>query len=86
MSRNGQQLVDTVRTPAMKFEINEAPIDRAIRIVLGVALAAVALGGAVSAPVLYVVWVVAALALVTGIVGFCPLYAILRVGTKSKAR
>jgi hypothetical protein len=70
----------------MKFEINEAPIDRAIRIVLGVALAAVALGGAVSAPVLYVVWVVAALALVTGIVGFCPLYAILRVGTKSKAR
>jgi hypothetical protein len=70
----------------MKFEINEAPIDRAIRIVLGIALAAVALGGAVSAPVLYVVWVVAALALVTGIVGFCPLYAILRVGTKSKAR
>ncbi len=70
----------------MKSEINEAPIDRAIRIVLGVALAAVALGGAVSAPLLYVVWVVAAIALVTGVVGFCPLYAILRVSTKSKAR
>jgi hypothetical protein len=70
----------------MKFEINEAPIDRAIRIVLGVALAAVALGGAVSAPMLYVAWVVAAIALVTGIVGICPLYAILRVGTKSRAR
>jgi aspartate ammonia-lyase len=70
----------------MKFEINEAPIDRAIRIVLGIALGAVALGGAVSAPVLYVVWVVAAIAVVTGIVGFCPLYAILRVSTKSKAR
>jgi hypothetical protein len=86
MSRDGQQLVDIVRTPAMKSEINEAPIDRAIRIVLGVALAAVALGGAVSAPLLYVVLVVAAIALVTGIVGFCPLYAILRVSTKSKAR
>jgi hypothetical protein len=70
----------------MKFEINEAPIDRVIRIVLGIALAAVALGGAVSSPLLYVVWVVAAIALGTGIVGFCPLYALLRVSTKSKAR
>jgi hypothetical protein len=70
----------------MKLEINEAPIDRVIRIVLGIALAAVALGGAVSSPLLYVVWVVAAIALGTGIVGFCPLYALLRVSTKSKAR
>jgi uncharacterized membrane protein YjjP (DUF1212 family) len=70
----------------MKLEINEAPIDRAVRIVLGIALAAVALGGAVSVPLIYGVWIVAAIALVTGIVGFCPLYALLRVGTKSKAR
>ena len=70
----------------MKLEINEAPIDRVIRIVLGIALAAVALGGAVSSPLLYVVWVVAAIALGTGIVGFCPVYALLRVSTKSKAR
>jgi Protein of unknown function (DUF2892) len=70
----------------MEFQINEAPIDRVIRIVLGIALAAVALGGAVSSPLLYVVWVVAAIALGTGIVGFCPLYALLRVSTKSKAR
>lgn len=70
----------------MKFEINEAPIDRAIRVALGIALAAVAIGGAVSAPLLYGVWVVAAIALITGIVGFCPLYALLRVSTKSKAR
>jgi len=70
----------------MKLEINEAPIDRAIRIVLGIALAAVALGGAVSVPLIYGVWIVAAIALVTGIVGFCPLYALLRVSTKSKAR
>jgi len=70
----------------MKFEINEAPIDRVLRIVLGIALAAVALGGAVTAPLLYAVWVVAAILIVTGIVGFCPLYALLRVSTKSKAR
>jgi hypothetical protein len=70
----------------MKFEINEAPIDRIIRMVAGIALAAVAIGGAVTTPLLYVVWVVAAILIVTGIVGFCPLYALLRVSTKSKAR
>jgi hypothetical protein len=70
----------------MKLEINEAPADRIIRIVAGIALAAVAIGGAVTAPLLYVVWLVAAILLVTGIVGFCPLYALLRVSTKSKAR
>ena len=70
----------------MKLEINEAPADRIIRIVAGIAMAAVAVGGAVTAPLLYVVWVVAAIALATGIVGFCPLYALLRVSTKSKAR
>jgi hypothetical protein len=70
----------------MKLETNEAPADRIIRIVAGIAMAAVAIGGAVTAPLLYVVWVVAAIALVTGIVGFCPLYALLRVSTKSKAR
>jgi hypothetical protein len=70
----------------MKFGTNEAPLDRVIRIALGIALAALALAGAVSAPWLYVVWVVAAIALVTGIVGFCPLYALLRVSTKRTAR
>jgi hypothetical protein len=69
----------------MKFEINEAPIDRVIRIILGIGLAGVAFAGAVTAPWLYIVLTVAAIALVTGIVGFCPLYALLRVGTKSKA-
>jgi hypothetical protein len=70
----------------MKLEINEAPADRIIRIVAGIALGAIAIGGAVTAPLLYVVWLVAAILLVTGIVGFCPLYALLRVSTKSKAR
>jgi len=85
-SRDGAWTRQSREDTRMKFEINEAPIDRVIRIVLGIALAAVALGGAVTAPLLYAVWVVAAIALVTGIVGFCPLYALLRVSTKSKAR
>ena len=53
---------------------------------LGIGLAALALAGGVTAPLLYIVWPVAAMRLVTGIVGFCPLYALLRVGTKRAAR
>jgi hypothetical protein len=70
----------------MKLGTNEATIDRVIRVIFGVALGAVALSGAVVAPWLYLVWLVAAIALVTGIVGFCPLYALLRVSTKSAGR
>ncbi|MFI5042563.1 MAG: YgaP-like transmembrane domain [Acidimicrobiales bacterium] len=69
----------------MKLGMNVGTTDRVVRIVLGVALAAIALAGAVSAPLLYVVWVVAAIAVVTGVVGFCPLYAVLRVSTKPSA-
>ena len=69
----------------MKFETNEAPIDRLIRVGLGIALVAFTAAGALTAPWLYVAWVVAGILLVTGIVGFCPLYALLRVGTKRTA-
>ena len=69
----------------MKLGMNVGTTDRVVRIVLGVALAAIALAGTVSAPLLYVVWVVAAIAVVTGVVGFCPLYALLRVSTKPAA-
>ncbi len=66
----------------MKLTNNESPLDRIIRIVLGIALAGAAIAGVVTAPILYVVWLVAAILVVTGIVGFCPLYAILHVGTR----
>jgi hypothetical protein len=65
---------------------NESTADRVVRVVLGLALAALALVGAVSAPLLYVVWLVAAIALVTGAVGFCPLYAIFGFSTRRAHR
>lgn len=52
---------------------------------LGLAVAAVSLAGAIVTPWLFVAWVVAAILVVTGIVGFCPLYAIFRLSTKSRA-
>jgi len=70
----------------MKLTTNESPIDRIIRIVLGIGLAGLALAGGVTAPLVYVVWLVAAVLVVTGIVGFCPLYAVLRVSTRRAAR
>ena len=70
----------------MKLQINESPIDRGIRIVIGLALAAVGFAGVVAAPLVYVTSLVAAVALVTGIVGFCPLYAILRFSTAPAKR
>jgi hypothetical protein len=68
------------------MKTNESTPDRIIRIVLGVVLAALAVTGVVTGTLAALVWVVAAIALVTGVVGFCPLYAILRVSTKSAAR
>jgi hypothetical protein len=69
----------------MNLSANESTADRLIRIVIGVVLAALAVTGTVTEPVSYVALVVAAIAVVTGVVGFCPLYAVLRIGTKSKA-
>jgi len=70
----------------MKLTTNESPIDRIIRIVLGIGLAGVAIAGGVATPLLYVAWLVAAVLVVTGIVGFCPLYAVLRISTRRAAR
>ena len=69
----------------MNFSSNESTADRLIRVVAGIVLAALAVTGTITAPLVYVAWVVAAIAVVTGVVGFCPLYALLRIGTKSKA-
>jgi hypothetical protein len=70
----------------MKFGQNESTIDRVIRIVVGIALVAMAATGIVAAPLTYAVWAVAAILLITGAVGFCPLYAILRLSTRSADR
>ncbi|MEW5989897.1 MAG: DUF2892 domain-containing protein [Chloroflexota bacterium] len=65
----------------MKLRTNVGSIDRGFRIVLGTALVAVALAGALSGPALAAAWIAAAIALVTGAVGFCPLYALLGIST-----
>ena len=70
----------------MKLGQNESTIDRVIRVIAGLALVALAVAGIVAAPWTYALWAVAAILLITGAVGFCPLYAIFRFSTRSANR
>lgn len=63
---------------------NEGTIDRVIRVIVGIALLIVAFGVA-SGVWAAVAGVVGAIALVTGVVGFCPLYRLLHVDTSRTA-
>lgn len=61
---------------------NEASWDRIARVVLGIALI---IGGlvAVQGTTGYIMAAVGLIPLVTGMVGWCPIYSIFRTGTKS---
>ncbi len=61
---------------------NESGIDRIIRAVIGIVLIALAASSAVTGGLGIIFWVVGAVLLLTGIVGFCPLYALLKIRTK----
>ncbi len=63
----------------MKF--TESGVYRIIRVVLGIVLLALSFGGVVSGGWGIVLLVVGAFALLTGVVGFCPLYSLLKFRT-----
>jgi Protein of unknown function (DUF2892) len=65
------------------FPRNEGALDRIIRFVAGLGLGIVAVV-ALTGPWQIVAGVVAAILLVTGLVGFCPLYALLRIDTRGR--
>lgn len=61
---------------------NEGTVDRAVRLVVAVIAAAVALSvGGVAAVVL---WIVAGVMVVTAASGFCPLYKLVGVSTRRR--
>jgi hydrogenase/urease accessory protein HupE len=70
----------------MDLHQNVGMVDRGVRIALGVVLAGIFVAGLAAAPLSYLVALVAAIALLTGLVGFCPLYALLHIGTRPAAR
>jgi len=64
------------------MKLNEAGWDRIVRTLAGIALLALGFGGVVTGAVGWIVKILGILLLVTGVVGFCPLYALLKVTTK----
>ncbi len=64
------------------MKANESGLDRLIRVLIGAALLALYFTNVVTGGVGIVFLVLGAVALLTGIVGFCPLYALLKINTK----
>jgi len=68
----------------MKSFINEAGWDRALRVVFGIVLLYLGWGGVVGGTVGSILKIVGFLPLVTGIVGWCALYAVFGISTCSQ--
>ncbi len=68
----------------MKIHVNEGSLDRTVRIVVGLALLALGLLQTISGAWLWVAVILGAILLITGLVGFCPLYTVLGINTCRK--
>ena len=65
-------------------EKNVGTIDRAIRIIVGIALLAAFALNMVTAPLSYLVLLIGIIALVTGAAGTCPAYSVMGISTIGK--
>ncbi|MHB8489326.1 MAG: YgaP family membrane protein [Candidatus Dormibacteria bacterium] len=63
---------------------NMGPIDRGARVVVAFAAALLSLSLGFGTVIGVVLLVVAGILLVTGTVGFCPLYALLHISTRAR--
>ncbi len=63
------------------MKINESPLDRIIRVIAGIVLIALGLFGVASGAWLWITYILGAILLLTGIVGFCPLYRLFKFST-----
>ncbi|MDZ7662630.1 DUF2892 domain-containing protein [Thiohalophilus sp.] len=63
---------------------NMGTVDRTIRIIIAVVIAALYLTEVISGTLAIVLGVIALVFLLTSIIGFCPVYAPLKISTKGK--
>lgn len=63
------------------MKLNESNTDRIIRAVAGIALLYLGFGGALGGAFAIVADVLGVVMLLTGAVGFCPLYSLFKFGT-----
>ncbi len=66
------------------MKLNMGSVDRIVRIVLAVLFAYLYFGGIVTGAVGVILLVLAVVFLITSIVGFCPLYTLLKVSTRKE--
>lgn len=64
------------------MKMNESSMDRYIRVILGVSLLLLGWTGIVGGTLGLIFKILGFLPLVTGLVGFCPIYALFKFGTK----
>lgn len=65
--------------------INESGLDRVIRIVLGLVLLYLGFSGVVGGGLGVLLIVLGFIPLLTGVAGWCPLYALFKIRTKQEA-
>jgi hypothetical protein len=61
---------------------NESSLDRILRVIVGIVLLVLYFTGSVTGGLGIAFIVLGAVALLTGAMGFCPLYALLKINTK----
>ena len=64
---------------------NVGTIDRVVRLLFAVVVAVLYFGGFISGTVALILGILAAVLLATSIVGFCPIYALLKMSTRKQA-
>ncbi len=64
------------------MKTNQASWDRIVRVVLGIILLYLGLAGVVSGAFGIILAILGAVLLFTGVIGFCPIYWLLKLGTK----
>ncbi|MCX6054749.1 MAG: DUF2892 domain-containing protein [Chloroflexi bacterium] len=67
------------------MKTNESGVDRIIRVVVGVALLALYFTHVVAGGLGIVAVIIGAVLFITGAVGFCPLYGLLKIQTNKKS-
>lgn len=63
------------------MKVNESGADRIIRVVLGAAMLALGWGGVVTGTAGWVLKILGFVPLLTGLIGWCPAYALLKFRT-----
>ncbi|PKO03333.1 MAG: DUF2892 domain-containing protein [Chloroflexi bacterium HGW-Chloroflexi-5] len=67
------------------MKMNESGLDRIIRVIVGAALLALYFTQVIAGGFGIAAVVVGAVLLITGVVGFCPLYGLLKIQTRKKS-